>query len=108
VVKGPLVATFSKQDKVVGLAYAISSRLASDNVKEVGDANDPYGGIGRNGAQRTPEAVFEALRPAGSGQYQFQLGKVVNLDGSGGLITSHGDVTNAAVTYAFACAVAQT
>ena len=108
VVKGPLVATFSMQDTVVGKVYAIASRLAGDNVQEIGDATDPYGGIGRNGAQRTAEAVFAPLRKAGSPPYKFEIGKVVNLDGSGGLITSHGDVTNASVTFAFACAVAET
>jgi hypothetical protein len=108
VVKGPLVATFSMQDTVVGKVYAIASRLAGDNVQEIGDATDPYGGIGRNGAQRTAEAVFAPLRKAGSPPYKFEIGKIVNLDGSGGLITSHGDVTNSNVTFAFACAVAET
>ncbi len=108
VIKGPLIATFSKQDEVVGLAYAIASRLAGDNVKAVGDANDPYGGMGRNGAQLTPEASSEPLRQDGSPPYQFPAGKIVSLDGSDGLITSHGDVTNPAVTFAFACSVAQT
>jgi len=31
-----------------------------------------------------------------------------NLDGSGGLITNHSDVTNEAVTYAFASAMLRT
>ena len=108
VVKGPFIATFSMQDTVVGKVYAVASRLAGDNVQEVGDANDPYGGIGRNGAQRTAEAVVGPLRQAGSAAYRFQIGKIVNLDGSGGLIKNHGDVTNANVTFAFACAVAAT
>jgi hypothetical protein len=108
VVKGPFLATFSMQDTVVGKVYAVASRLAGDNVQEIGDANDPYGGIGRNGAQRTAEAVVAPLRQAGSPPYQFQSGKIVNLDGSGGLIKNHGDVTNADVTFAFACAVAAT
>jgi hypothetical protein len=33
---------------------------------------------------------------------------VNNLDGSGGLIRNHGDVTNETVTYAVASAVSQT
>jgi hypothetical protein len=33
---------------------------------------------------------------------------IISLNGSGGLIKDHGDVTNAAVTYAFASAVART
>jgi hypothetical protein len=107
VVKGPMLETFSAQDTVVGYVYAIASRLAGDNVRAIGDANDPFGGIGRNGAQKTKEAVFEQLHEPGD-PYKFQTGVVTNLDGSGGLITSHGDVTNDRVTYAFASAVAAT
>jgi esterase/lipase superfamily enzyme len=108
IVKGPFFATFSAQDNVVGKIYAIASRLAGDNVKEVGDAHDPYGGIGRNGAQSTDESISQRLLKANSGTYQFPIGKILCLDGSGGLITNHGDVTNSDVTFAFASALAQT
>jgi hypothetical protein len=110
VVKGPLLETFSFQDTVVGLAYAVASRLASDNSKAIGDANDEYGGIGRNGAQLTQESTVIKLKAAASpgGPYIFQPGIVTCLDGSGGFITNHGDVTNENVTYAFASAVAAT
>ncbi len=107
VVTGPLIATFSAQDKVVGTVYAVASRLASDSVQEVGDANDPYGGIGRNGAQKTAEAVSGVLHSVGA-PYQFQIPKINCLDGSGGLIKNHGDVTNPFVTYAFASVVSKT
>jgi len=107
VVRGPLVATFSKLDTVVGKVYAVASRLAGDNAQAIGDANDPFGGIGRNGAQKTQEAVAEKLHTAGQA-YTFASGKVIGLDGSENLITSHGDVTNANVTYAFASVMAQT
>lgn len=106
-VKGPLVSTFSMQDTVVGRVYAIASRLADDNTKAVGDENDKYGGIGRNGTQRTDEAAREVLHPPGT-SYAFRAGVVHNLDGSGGLIKDHGDVKNPAVTYAVAAAIAQT
>jgi hypothetical protein len=104
VVKGPLLETFSMQDTVVGLDYSISSRLADDNVKAIGDATDEFGGIGRNGSQKTKESVFMKLKNADSpgDPYTFQPGIVTNLDGSGGLITGHGDITNEDVTYAFA------
>lgn len=107
VVTGPMIATYSGQDKVVGTVYAVASRLASDSVQEVGDANDPYGGIGRNGAQKTPESVTGVLHAVGT-PYQFELLKINCLDGSGGLIKDHGDIANAFVTYAFASAVSQT
>ena len=107
VVKGPLLATFSMQDTVVGTVYAVASRLAGDNVKAIGDANDPFGGIGRNGAQKTTESISGPLHQPGQ-PYTFTTGVVNNLDGSGGLILNHGDVTNDAVTYAFASSVAVT
>jgi pimeloyl-ACP methyl ester carboxylesterase len=110
VVKGPMLETFSYQDTVVGLTYAIASRLADDNVKAVGDKDDEFGGIGRNGAQKTAESDFQSLKPAASpgAAYVFKPGCINCLDGSGGLIKDHGDVTNSDVTYAFASAVAAT
>lgn len=107
VVRGPLLSTYSAMDEVVGKVYAIASRLAHDNVKAIGDSHDEFGGIGRNGALRTPESVFLELHQAGAA-YSFAAGKVTNLDGSDGLIRSHGDVTNPNVTWALASAMAAT
>lgn len=107
VVQGPLVSTFSYQDTVVGKAYAIASRLAGDNRKAVGDKDDQFGGIGRNGAQKTAEAVAHTLQEAG-GRYAFLLGKVNDVDGSNGGIRDHSDVTNDRVTWAFTSAMAMT
>jgi hypothetical protein len=105
--RGPMIATFSAMDTVVGHVYALASRVADDNVKAIGDANDPFGGIGRNGAQKTAESVTEALHDVGVA-YKYKQGVVNNLDGSANLITNHGDVTNERVTYAFASVVAAT
>jgi hypothetical protein len=107
IVKGPFLSTFSTEDTVVGKAYSIMSRLAKDNTREIGDASDEFGGIGRNGPLRTPEVATTALHQPGA-QYDFSDHVINNLDGSGGLIKDHGDVTNSAVTYAFASAVART
>ena len=107
VVTGPLIATFSAQDTVVGTIYAVASRLAGQDVEALGDANDPYGGIGRNGAQKTPEALSGPLHAVGAA-YKFPTSKINCLDGSGGLIKNHGDVTNPYVTFAFASAVSET
>ena len=110
IIKGPMVETFSYQDTVVGITYALASRLANDNVKAIGDANDEFGGIGRNGCQKTTESFFQPLKSASTlnKPYSFNLGIVNCVDGSGGLIKDHSDVTNADVTYAFASAVANT
>jgi hypothetical protein len=107
IVKGPFVSTFSAQDTVVGKAYSIMSRLAGDNTREIGDAKDQFGGIGRNGPLMTKEVTTSVLRSSGTA-YDYKVGIINNLDGSGGLITNHGDVTNAAVTFAFASAIART
>ena len=107
VVRGPLISTFSYQDTVVGTAYAVSSRLSGDNVKATGDKDDQFGGIGRNGTQLTREATNRALGSVGT-KYDFTAKVVNNLDGSGGLIKNHSDITNAEVTYAVASAIAAT
>lgn len=107
IVKGPFISTFSYQDTVVGKAYAISSRLGGDNAKAVGDKDDQYGGIGRNGTQRTDEATTQPLGSVGT-PYTYAPRVVNNLDGSGGRIKDHSDVTNPEVTYAVAWAVAAT
>jgi hypothetical protein len=107
VVKGPFLSTFSAQDTVVGGPYAIMSRLASDNTREIGDASDEYGGIGRNGPLKTDEVATVALHKPGSA-YDYQADVINNLDGSGGFIKDHSDVANDVVTYAFASAVART
>ena len=107
VVKGPFVSTFSAEDAVVGTAYSIMSRLARDNTRDVGDAADEFGGIGRNGPLKTEEVATSKLLAPGT-PYEYTDGVINNLDGSGGLIKDHGDVTNDAITYAFASAVART
>jgi hypothetical protein len=107
IVKGPFVSTFSAQDTVVGRAYSVMSRLAGDDTREIGDAADEFGGIGRNGPLKTQEVANAPLHAAGKA-YTFKPGVINNLDGSGGLIKEHGDVTNDDVTYAFASAVACT
>jgi hypothetical protein len=107
IVKGPIVSTFSAEDTVVGKAYSIMSRLAGDNTREIGDASDEFGGIGRNGPLKTTEVATVRLNKPGT-PYNYTERVINNLDGSGGLISNHGDVTNEAVTYAFASAVART
>lgn len=96
-IDGPIVATHTFKDKAVGIAYALASRLAGDNAKGIGDENDPFGGIGRNGAVRMAagESVEETMKAADEA-YTFAARKVTNLRADP-YIESHGDVTNAAV-----------
>lgn len=54
-ISGPIAITHTKNDEAVGIAYPLASRLAHQQASALGDENDPYGGMGRNGAQHTGE-----------------------------------------------------
>jgi hypothetical protein len=105
-VAGPVIVTHTKNDRAVGLAYPIASRLARQVASAIGDASDVYGGIGRNGAQKTPEAKDGMLLAPG-GAYALAGGSVFNLQADE-FISSHSDVTGEAVAYALLSAVAAT
>jgi hypothetical protein len=110
-VRGPILATYSNRDRVVGLAYTTLAAISLNNAKAFGDENSPFGGIGRNGVLDAKEAERLELNDAGVA-YTFAAGKKVhNLDGSRkvngvAIIDSHGDVTSPAITWAFASLVA--
>jgi hypothetical protein len=103
---GPLLVTHTRKDRAVGVAYAAASRLARQRASGFGGPNDVYGGIGRNGAQRTEEVVDPAgqLLPVG-GDYDLRAGKVHNLLADD-FIRNHGDVAGPQVGYAILRAVA--
>jgi hypothetical protein len=105
VVSGPVVVTCTPNDKAVGVAYPLASLLAGQTAAGLGDKDSIYGGIGRNGAQKTTgEAVDTPMLPAGS-SYAFQSGKIYNL-AADPFVKSHSDVTNPNVVYAVLSAVA--
>ena len=103
-VRGPLLITFTAKDKAVGLAYPIASRLARQIASAMGDANDPYGGLGRNGAQKTPSALTAMLGGVGSA-YTFAPRGIYNLD-SNAIIAGHSDLAHNEVAWAVVSAVA--
>ncbi|MGE4178191.1 MAG: S8 family serine peptidase [Limisphaerales bacterium] len=103
-VVGPIVVTHSSHDTAVGRAYPMASLLAGQTAAGLGDKNSPYGGIGRNGAQRTPEAVDLEMGPVGF-VYRFRDGGIHNLKADG-FVSDHSDVTNPAVVHAVLSAVA--
>lgn len=105
-VSGPVLITHTANDKAVGIAYAIASRIAGENASSVGDANDTFGGIGRNGAQKTPEALQRALLDVG-GSYTWQARSLHNLLADQ-FVKGHSDVTNKQVAHALLSAVAST
>lgn len=107
-VSGPICITYTHNDKAVGIAYPLASRLSHDQASALGDANDPYGGMGRNGAQRTAEAEGRNLTLTAVGQViTFEKGKVHNFESSA-CIADHGDVANAPVAYLTLTAAAMT
>jgi hypothetical protein len=102
-VDGPTVVTHTANDRAVGIAYALASRIAGQIAAALGDASDVYGGIGRNGALRTPEAVAGELLDVDRA-YSFRPGAVHNLLADR-FIHSHSDVTGPQVGHAVRSAV---
>ncbi len=102
-VSGPLVVTHTHNDRAVRLAYALASRLARQVSARVGDRDDPYGGLGANGAVRTDGALALTMGDADA-TYSFTAGKVHNLR-SDAHVSSHGDVRNPAVANAWLSAI---
>jgi hypothetical protein len=103
-VRGPIIITYSKHDRAVGVAYPLASRIAGQDASALGDANDRFGGMGTNGAQHTPESVDGMLKAIG-GAYSFEDGKVYNLDADA-IIENHSDICHDEVAFALLNAVA--
>jgi hypothetical protein len=109
-VDGPILITHSILDRAVGIAYPLASRISQDDRLALGDKNDRFGAIGRNGAQEMEDTEVDAqetnLRPATDPQpYQFKQPVIYNLNGDT-LIAGHADVTNEAIVSAVLSAVA--
>jgi len=105
-ITGPTIITCSRNDTAVGLAYPLASLVAGQVAADLGDEHDKYGGLGRNGAQKTPEAITATLLDVG-GAYHLVPGKIHNLHADT-FISNHGDVTNKAVAYAVLTVIAAT
>ncbi|MEA2363816.1 MAG: hypothetical protein QOD71_2961 [Thermoleophilaceae bacterium] len=103
-VRGPVLITHSVHDTAVGYAYPLASRLARQVAAGLGDAGDRFGGIGRNGAQKTPEAIKGRLQQAGE-DYGFRSPSMVNLNADA-VISGHGDIRSEPVAFAVLSAVA--
>jgi len=105
-VAGPVLISCTPNDTAVGLAYPLASLIAGQVAAALGDKNDKYGGLGRNGAQKTPEASDGTLLKVG-GAYQFEAGKLHNLNADA-FIKGHSDICHNEVAYAVLTAVAMT
>jgi hypothetical protein len=99
-VKGPIIATHTKNDTAVGIAYPLASRISGTVAAALGDENDKYGGLGRNGAQKMNEGeVVKAELLAAGKAYQLKPGKFHNLLADA-FVKNHGDVTSQEVASA--------
>ena len=103
-VAGPILITHSAHDSAVGTMYPLASMLAQQVGAALGDAHDKYGGMGRNGAQKTPEATDLTLLAVGQ-PYPLARGKVFNLNADA-IIQEHSDICHPEVAYAWQQAIA--
>jgi hypothetical protein len=105
-IAGPILVTYTPNDKAVGVAYPLASRISGDRAAAFGDKDDVFGGLGRNGVQQMEgnESVDGKLLEAGAA-YSFKAGTFFNLEASN-FIKSHGDVTGRQVAYAVRAAIA--
>jgi hypothetical protein len=113
-IKGPIILTYTPNDRAVGIAYPVASRLSGTVASAFGDANDKFGGLGRNGAQKMEpgEVVVGVDRLlAVGGAYSWQPAHFHNLEGSKYIVDpsgrdAHGFVTGKEVAWAISRAMA--
>lgn len=105
-VRGPVLITHTPNDMAVGLAYPAASLLRQQQAAFIGGPNDPFGGIGRNGAQDTPGATFEPL-PDETGTSTLRPGKVHNFESSA-FIKGHSAVCTLEVSHLVLSGIAAT
>jgi hypothetical protein len=100
-IKGPIVITYTSNDRAVGIAYPAASRLAGTVASAFGDANDKFGGLGRNGAQKMEsgevvQGVDQLLAVGGS--YSWHSGHFHNLESSKYIVNPSGGDAHMFVT----------
>ena len=105
-VQGPVLITHSVHDIPVGIMYPTASRLMNQVAASVyGGPDDKFGGMGRNGAQHTPQVLADVKLQAVGGAYPVAPQAtpfVVNINGDGPnpVITGHGDVCKDEIAHA--------
>ena len=103
-VRGPIVTTQSKHDNAVGFLYPLASRIKG-SVNFAGPF-PKFGAIGAFGLQGVPDGSRSELKMLGaSGAYQFESGKIYNVDGSqfiahkDGVSGAHSDIAGPEVAH---------
>lgn len=92
---GPIAITHTHKDWACTVMYALASRFSGDTTQGFGDANDPFGAMGANGAR------FKAPEPAGTigaagAPFAPARGGITNFKADG-YIGDHNDIANATV-----------
>jgi hypothetical protein len=103
-VDGPLVATFSRKDMAVGMAYPAAAIVARQDAADAGDLMYRWEGMGSDGAQ----AVYADCVPLArvGTVYPFRPGHWLNLDGNqvikagGPPEGAHGDIIHPETAWA--------
>lgn len=92
-VTGPIAITHTHNDSAVAIAYVIASRASGVNAESFGGPDDPFGGMGANGAQlmKPGEVVAEQMTPGQAPA--LQAGVITNLQADQ-VICDHNDVAN--------------
>lgn len=103
-VSGPIVTTQSKHDSAVGFLYPLASRIKG-SVNFAG-AFPKFGAIGAFGLQGVPDSSRSELTMLGASvAYQFELGKIYNVNGSefiahmDGVSGAHSDIAGPEVAH---------
>ena len=105
-IDGMTLITHSVHDTAVGIAYPLASRIMNQVAAGLGGPDDKFGGMGRNGAQHTPEAFDSTLLNVGAAYPPVPQGKTIrNLNGDGPApmptIADHGDVAKPEIAWAW-------
>jgi hypothetical protein len=110
-VRGPILITHTRNDKAVGTAYPIASRINGVVAAALGDANDVFGGLGSNGTQTkdtTPERTMGTLLAVGQA-YPFANGVKASTPCNllaDEFIKGHSDIRKPEVAFALTVAMA--
>ncbi len=96
-VRGPIAVTHTVHDKAVGTAYPVASMLKGQNASGLGGPNDPYGGLGANGARgMAPEECIGLNLGDTASLERFLHYPVINLNADR-VILGHSDIYKAPV-----------
>jgi pimeloyl-ACP methyl ester carboxylesterase len=100
-VNGPILITHSRNDRALGAAYPIASRLSRTDASRLGDLHDRFGALGANGAQRVAANCIHV-----GDRCQFKPGEIYNVN-CDAVIRGHADVVHPEIAALLAAAIRQ-